>query len=108
MPLNRRAKCPQTRYPDPKLTTLHETGASPDAAGANWIEGASFALGKMAEIAKMPSANRKPILAIAMRVRPPSPPRARTLLAKVAKQIAMKRGRCDHPEFLQSIRAGKE
>src|SRR6516225_2226381 len=29
MPLNRRATCPQTRYPDPKPTTLHETGASP-------------------------------------------------------------------------------
>jgi hypothetical protein len=26
---NRRAKCPQTRYPDPNPTTLHETGASP-------------------------------------------------------------------------------
>jgi hypothetical protein len=28
-PPNRRAKCPQTRYPDPNPTTLHETGASP-------------------------------------------------------------------------------
>src|SRR5271167_2720833 len=26
---NRRAKCRQTRYPDPKPATLHETGASP-------------------------------------------------------------------------------
>jgi|HubBroStandDraft_6_1064221.scaffolds.fasta_scaffold359406_3 hypothetical protein len=26
---NRRAKCPQTRYPDPNPTNLHETGASP-------------------------------------------------------------------------------
>jgi hypothetical protein len=26
---NRRAKCRQTRYPDPKPSTLHETGASP-------------------------------------------------------------------------------
>ena len=25
----RRAKCPQTRYPDPKPATLHETGAGP-------------------------------------------------------------------------------
>jgi hypothetical protein len=32
MSLNRRAKCPQTRYPDPKPTTLHETGASPRPA----------------------------------------------------------------------------
>ncbi len=29
MPPNRRAKCRQTRYPDPKLSGLHETGASP-------------------------------------------------------------------------------
>jgi hypothetical protein len=29
---NRRAKCPQTRYPDPNPTTLHETGASPNSA----------------------------------------------------------------------------
>jgi hypothetical protein len=29
MPPNRRAKCRQTRYPDPKPATLHETGASP-------------------------------------------------------------------------------
>jgi hypothetical protein len=29
MASNRRAKCPQTRYPDPKPATLHETGASP-------------------------------------------------------------------------------
>jgi hypothetical protein len=26
---NRRAKCRQTRYPEPKPSTLHETGASP-------------------------------------------------------------------------------
>jgi hypothetical protein len=26
---NRRAKCPQTRYPDAKSSTLHETGAGP-------------------------------------------------------------------------------
>src|SRR5271165_5544147 len=26
---DRRAKCRQTRYPDPKLSTVHETGASP-------------------------------------------------------------------------------
>jgi hypothetical protein len=26
---NRRAKCRQTRYPDPKPSTVHETGASP-------------------------------------------------------------------------------
>jgi hypothetical protein len=26
---NRRSKCRQTRYPDPKPSTLHETGASP-------------------------------------------------------------------------------
>jgi hypothetical protein len=26
---NRRAKCRQTRYPDPKLSTVHENGASP-------------------------------------------------------------------------------
>ena len=29
MALNRRAKCRQTKYPDPKPATLHETGASP-------------------------------------------------------------------------------
>jgi hypothetical protein len=28
----RRAKCRQTRYPDPKSSTLHETGASPNVA----------------------------------------------------------------------------
>jgi hypothetical protein len=26
---NRRAKCRQTRYPDPKRSTVHETGATP-------------------------------------------------------------------------------
>src|SRR5215475_8949015 len=29
MASNRRAKCRQTRYPDPKPATVHETGASP-------------------------------------------------------------------------------
>jgi hypothetical protein len=29
---NRRAKCRQTRYPDPKLSTVHENGASPALA----------------------------------------------------------------------------
>jgi hypothetical protein len=30
MASNRRVKCRQTRYPDPKLSTVHEIGASPD------------------------------------------------------------------------------
>ena len=33
---NRRAKCRQTRYHDPKLSTLHETGSSPDL-GADFL-----------------------------------------------------------------------
>src|SRR5271165_3103682 len=32
---NRRAKCRQTRYPDPKLSTVHENGASPDNEGVH-------------------------------------------------------------------------
>src|SRR5262249_54724791 len=32
MASNRRAKCRQTRYPDPKPATVHETGASPESS----------------------------------------------------------------------------
>jgi hypothetical protein len=32
-----RAKCRQTRYPDPKLSTVHETGASPNIEVAQFV-----------------------------------------------------------------------
>jgi hypothetical protein len=32
-----RAKCRQTRYPDPKLSTAHETGASPNIEVARFV-----------------------------------------------------------------------
>ena len=39
---NRRAKCAQTRYPDPKPATLHETGASPNYGFGNPGLGKAF------------------------------------------------------------------
>jgi hypothetical protein len=35
---NRGAKCPQTRYPDPMSSALHETGASPIEVLLKWAD----------------------------------------------------------------------
>src|SRR5262249_61581433 len=39
---SRRVKCRQTRYPDPKLSTVHETGASPNLASSSVTGGRLF------------------------------------------------------------------